>query len=107
MKMDKLSYGLVVSDDDYEMEIVIVGSPGQSGHCSLVIVQMGVDGGIHGMPSVITNIPYGEVQNHEILPKLSEGLQRIREKFVQPYTFLSDEDITEILLAWNDDLFGE
>jgi hypothetical protein len=103
MFITRLHYGLQVCDDPLfpEIEILIMGSPGQSGHCSLVIVLMAVDGGIHGLPAVITNIPYGKELNKDIPPLILFGLRKIRKKFAKDSTFLTVDHMNQIIRAWD------
>lgn len=99
----RLSYGLNVLDDGVfpEDEILIMGSPGQSGHCSLVIVFMGVDGGICGLPCVVTNIPYGKILTKDTPAEILKGLRKIRKKFTKDCTFLTVDDMNKIIRAWD------
>jgi hypothetical protein len=103
MEIYRLHYGLHITDDPLfpEVEILIMGSPGQSGHCSLVIVLMAVDGGIHGLPAVITHIPYGKVLNKDIPPEILKGLRKIRKKFTKDSTFLTVDHMNLIIRAWD------
>ena len=102
MEIRRLSYGLRVLDAVPlpEIEILILGSAGQSGHCSLVITFMAVDGGVHGLPAVITNIPYGKKKDSEIPAEILKGLRKIRKKFTKDCTFLTVDDMNIIIRAW-------
>jgi hypothetical protein len=99
-----LNYGLEISDDpNYpENSIYILGSYGQSGHCSLVIVLTAVDGGIYNIPAVVRHIPYGKKLFKEIPSEIRKVLTKIHKKFVPDCPFLNAEDISEIILRWND-----
>ena len=103
MQVNRLSYGLDILDNSTfpEIEILIMGSPGQSGHCSLVIVLMAVDGGISGLPCVITHIPYGKVLNKDIPAEILKGLRKIRKKFTKDCTFLTVDHMNMIIRDWD------
>ena len=103
MEVRRLHYGLQVTDDPLfpEIELLIMGSPGQSGYCSLVIVLMAVDGGINGLSCVITHIPYGKVLNKDIPAEILKGLRKIRKKFTKDCTFLTVDHMNQIIRAWD------
>jgi hypothetical protein len=108
MKINKLVYGLEVLDDDgAEIAVYILGSPGQSGHCSLVIVLMAVDGGIAGLPSIISNFPYSDLQESEIPDAIRVGLNKIHGRFVINCPFLNHDCIEEIIKEWEHLMNGE
>lgn len=104
MEIVKMNYGLVIKDNDEwrsgDNEIYILGSPGQNGKCSLVIINMSVDGGIHGLPEVVVNIPYGEKCVSEIPKEIYKGLCLIRFHYTKDCPFLNLEDVNQILEAW-------
>lgn len=106
--IEDLDYGLLVKDGaNPEVEIYILGSYGQSGHCSLVIVLMAVDGGISGVPAVVCNIPYGKKKDIEIPSEIRKCLNKLHQKFIQDCPFLNEEDICNIILRWNKLTEGE
>ena len=100
MRIKNLDYGLSVQDNERETEIVIMGSCGQSGHSSLVVVFMGVDGGMQGVPEVVANIPYGMIGVEEIPTEIRKALRRISKNFIEPVTFLTEDDEDEIVRRW-------
>jgi len=103
MIIKKVAYGLRVLDDLKfpETEIFILGSPGQSGYCSLVIVFMGIDGGITGLSEIVVHIPHGKLKYQEISNEIRKGLNKIHQMFTPNYPFLNDKDVEKILIQWD------
>ena len=102
MKIKKLDYGLSISYE--EMEMVILGSSGQSGHTSLVIIQVAVDGGYCGASNIVFNSEYDQRLLIEEAPeKIREALTNFRkEHFVKQAKALNDSDISEIVKTWKE-----
>jgi len=101
--IQKTDYGLIIKDSiNPEVEVYILGSYGQSGHCSLVIVLMAIDGGISGLSEVPLHIPYGILKDKDIPFAIRKGLQIISEKFVVNCSFLDEEDVDRIIMEWNE-----
>ena len=101
--IENTDYGLIVKDAfSPEVVIHILGSYGQSGHCSLVIVLMAVDGGISGLSEVPLHIPYGVMKDKDIPFTIRKSLMSIHEKFVVNCSFLDEEDICRVLGKWNE-----
>lgn len=95
-------YGLIVKDSvNPEVEVYILGSCGQSGHCSLVIVLMAVDGGVSGIGEVVCYFPYGTKKEEDIPYQIQEGLDRIHKQFTKGCSFLNKEDVKKIIKRWN------
>ena len=90
-----LAYGYEISDDpDFpEISIYILLTTGQSGHCSLVVSVMACDGGVMGLPNVITNIPYGACHWRNIPEKITESLVKVGNSI----SFLNNQDIPKIV----------
>jgi len=94
LKIKKLGYGLQVTDATQEFEIYVLGSPGQSGSCSLVVVIMAVDGGYRGIQEVVANIPYGDKREAEIPDAIWAAFDKIG--------FFNAEQIESVVDAWNE-----
>jgi hypothetical protein len=95
MEIKKLDYGIAVTMSEGEAELVIVGSYGQSGHCSLVMTVMAVDGGYQGVPNVLCDIKYGELKADDVETKIKDILTNYGEKLG-----LDDAMREEIVKAW-------
>jgi hypothetical protein len=101
--IEALDYGLVVKDSQKftENEVYILGSVGQSGHCSLVIVFMAVDGGISGLSEVVMHIPHGVMKLEDTHFAIRKGLEKIYSHFIVNCSFLDEEDINTIIYKWD------
>jgi hypothetical protein len=102
MKITEMPYGLRIDDDELfpEVSICILGSTGQSGHCSLVVTMMAVDGGIHGVSEVVWWKPYGTLLFVDTLSDIRKALSIIKKSFRSGEKFLNSKDIREIEYAW-------
>ncbi len=103
----QMVYGIAVQYNGGEGELIILASAGQSGHSSLYIVDMGVDGGSSVQDDILRSVPYGSLKDKDVWDTIEEVL---REKWARSYSVgrdigpidNADELMSQISNAWKD-----